>query len=90
MVLLRSTRITRTFSTCHHQADFGIEAEWHSSATSHGKSAWDGVGGTVKLLAARASLQCPYKHQIMIPFQKKNSISGPWIMFQEFISVTRV
>ena len=54
---------------CHHKADFGIEAEWHFSATSHGKSACDGLGGTVKRLAARASLHRPYEHQIMTPFQ---------------------
>ena len=42
---------------CFHEADFGISAEWHFSATSHGKGACDGVGGTVKRLAARASLQ---------------------------------
>ena len=54
---------------CNHQADFGIEAEWHFSATSHGKSACDGLGGTVKRLAARASLQHPYEHQIITPFQ---------------------
>ena len=35
-------------------------------ATSHGKGACDGVGGTV---AARASLQRPYKQQIMTPRQ---------------------
>ena len=39
------------------------------SATSHGKGACDGVGGTVKRLAARASLQRPYEQQIMIPRQ---------------------
>ena len=33
--------------------DFGVKAEWHFSATSHGK----GLGGTVKQLTARASLQ---------------------------------
>ena len=44
---------------CHHVDDFGVPAEWHFSATSHGKGACDGVGGTVKRLAARASLQCP-------------------------------
>ena len=27
-------------------------------ATSHGKNACDGVGGTIKRLAAHASLQC--------------------------------
>ena len=36
---------------------------------SHGKGASDGVSGTVKRLAARASLQQPYDQQIMTPFQ---------------------
>ena len=54
---------------CHYQADFGIKAEWHFSATSHGESTCDGLGGTVKRLAARASLHRPYKQQIMTPFQ---------------------
>ena len=52
---------------CYHQLDFGIEAEWHFSATSHGKGACDGIGGTVKRLAAKASLQRPYEEQIMTP-----------------------
>ena len=30
---------------CHHQADFGIKAEWHFSATTHGKSTHEGLGG---------------------------------------------
>lgn len=41
----------------YHEDDFGIPAEWHFFATSHGKSPCDGVGGTVKRIAARASLQ---------------------------------
>ena len=53
---------------CHHESDFKIPAEWHFSATSHGKSACDGVGGTVKRSAARASLQKPYDNQIMTAF----------------------
>ena len=52
---------------CYHESDFGIKAEWHYFATSHGKSACDGVGGTVKRLAARASLQMIYNDQIMTP-----------------------
>ena len=52
---------------CHHKDDFGISTEWHFSATSHGKGACDGLGGTVKRLAARASLQRPYNDQIMTP-----------------------
>ena len=47
----------------------GVPAEWHFSATSHGKGVCDGVGGTVKRLAARASLQRPYDQQIMTPHQ---------------------
>ncbi|CAF2174414.1 unnamed protein product [Rotaria magnacalcarata] len=42
---------------CFHEEDFGVKAEWHFFATSHGKGPCDGIGGTVKRLAARASLQ---------------------------------
>lgn len=40
-----------------HYTDFGVFAEWNFFATSHGKGACDGVGGTVKRQAYRASLQ---------------------------------
>ena len=33
---------------CLHQADFGLSAEWHFSATSHGKGACDGLEGSLK------------------------------------------
>lgn len=52
---------------CHHKQDFGIAAEWHFSATAHGKGPCDGVGGTVKRLAAKASLQRPLENQILTP-----------------------
>lgn len=42
---------------CHHKKDYGIDAEWHFYATSHGKGACDGIGGCVKRSAYRASLQ---------------------------------
>lgn len=41
----------------HHLQDFNISAEWHFFPTSHGKGPCDGLGGTLKRLAARASLQ---------------------------------
>ena len=50
---------------CCHKSDFGIDAEWHFFATSHGKGPCDGLGGTLKRLAAKASLQRPYNEQIM-------------------------
>ena len=37
--------------------NFGVEGEWHFFATSHGKGPCDGIGGTIKRLARRASLQ---------------------------------
>ena len=39
------------------ESDHGVPAVWHFWATCHGKNACDGVGGTVKRLARRASLQ---------------------------------
>ena len=41
----------------HHEQDLKIAAEWHFFPTSHGKGPCDGIGGTLKRLAARASLQ---------------------------------
>ena len=69
---------------CNHQADFGIQAEWHFSATSHGKGDCDGLGGTVKRLATKASLQRPYEDQIMTPLQLHQwaSKSIPGVIFE--------
>lgn len=50
---------------CYHKTDFKLDAEWHFYATCHGKSACDGIGGTIKRLAAKASLQRPYEDQIL-------------------------
>lgn len=47
-----------------HRQDFGVEAEWHFFPTAHGKGPCDGVGGTVKRMAARANLQLPPDRQI--------------------------
>lgn len=41
----------------NHKKDFGIDAEWHFFATSHGKGACDGIGDTVKRHAYHTSLQ---------------------------------
>ena len=53
----------------HHENDFVIKAEWNFFATSHGKNAYDGVGGTIKRLAARASLQRAVYNQILMSKQ---------------------
>jgi hypothetical protein len=49
--------------------EFGIKAEWHFYAPVHGNGVCDGLGGTVKRLAAKASIQRPYKEQILTAFQ---------------------
>jgi hypothetical protein len=41
----------------YHFEDFGVTAEWHFFATSHGKGPCDGVAGAMKRLARRESLQ---------------------------------
>lgn len=49
----------------YHNSNFGIEADWHYFPTAHGKGACDGVGGSVKRTAAKASLQLPPEKQIL-------------------------
>ena len=69
-MLHHSTKTGKKFlNLCHHKDDVKVKAEWHFSATSHGKGACDGLGRTVKQLAARASLQRPYNYQLMTPRQ---------------------
>src|SRR5215469_4308216 len=50
---------------CYHYADFALNCKWHFFATSHGKSACDGIRGTIKRTVAKASLQRVYNNQIL-------------------------
>ena len=52
---------------CFHEEDFGLLAEWNFFATSHGKTACDGIGGTAKRLTLKASLLRPVSNQILNP-----------------------
>lgn len=61
--------VKKSSNLCYHEKDFSLAAEWNFFATSHIKSACDGVGGTVKRLAARESLQRPYKGHILTPHE---------------------
>ena len=49
----------------HHEMDLGIPAKWHFHATAHGKGPCDGIGGNLKRLTARASLQASSKDLIL-------------------------
>ena len=57
--------VKKSLNLCNHESDFGMPAEWHFFATSHGKGPCDGIGGTVKRLATRASLQRPNEDLIL-------------------------
>lgn len=54
-------------SLLSHESRYGIKAEWHFFATSHGKGACDGIGGCVKNAARTASLQRNSQNQITTP-----------------------
>lgn len=51
----------------YYRDDFGTGAEFHFHATSHGKGPCDGLGGNLKRLARRASLQLPTSEAILSP-----------------------
>ena len=59
--------------------------EWNIFATSHGKSACDGIGGTVKRLTAKLSLQRPVNKQILTPQDMfdfcKEAVTGQLIVY---------
>jgi hypothetical protein len=48
----------------YHEQYFGLSAEWSFFTTNQEKGPADGTGGTVKRLAAKASLQRVYNNQI--------------------------
>lgn len=70
-----------------HEEDFGVRAEWHYSPTSHGKGPSDGLGGAIKRLASKASLQLPPEKQIQTPVQffewSRDNIGGMDIEFAD-------
>ena len=78
----------------HHETDFSIRAEWHFFATSHGKNACDGVGGTFKRLAQHAVLQRPITDQILNPVHlfefAKNEITGVTCFFVDTSDVEEI
>ncbi|KYN00525.1 hypothetical protein ALC62_09899 [Cyphomyrmex costatus] len=51
----------------NHKEDFGLDAEWHYSATAHGKSGYDGIGATFKREAYTASLRAKPSEAILTP-----------------------
>ena len=59
MVVQHSIKTVNIFLT------YGRKCTWSFFATSHCKSPCDGLGCTIKRLAARASLQRPIDNQIL-------------------------
>ena len=80
----------------YHEKDFGPVAEWHFFPTSHGKGACDGLGGTLKRLAARASLQRT-SNPIQTPKQlfewateSLSNISSKYVTNEEYVEADRI
>ena len=58
-------KIEKNFqNACLYSTGFQIDAEWYFFATSHSKSACDGVGGTEKRLTAKASCRKETLHRL--------------------------
>lgn len=76
----------------YHLRDFGIPAEWHFSATSHGKSVVDGIVGMIKQLVYHHSLRAHLPGdqittpQMMYEWVKEN-VSGVVAVFVPTSSV---
>ena len=51
----------------YHYCNYLLYAEWHFCTISHGKNACDGIGVTIKCMAAYASLQRSVTGQIFSP-----------------------
>ena len=49
----------------YHLSDFKLSANWNFFATSHGKSACDGIGGAIKRKLVHISLAQPFQNQIL-------------------------
>ena len=64
--IIKVTRTSQTYFITFKIV--GMASEWHFFATSHCKNACDGIGGTIKCLAAYTSLQTTIKGLILTPF----------------------
>ena len=51
----------------YHYCGYALYAEWHFFAMPHGKNTCDSIGGTIKQMAAYASLQRSVTGQILSP-----------------------
>lgn len=72
MVHLFNTKTISFVNLCYHKIDRCIDAKWHFSATSHSKSVYDGIGGTVKNLTTNASLRATDRNCILTPIDLFN------------------
>lgn len=74
-------------NVCCHEADFGIPCEWHFFATSHGKGACDGIGGTAKRAAYHESLRRPFSNQILTAEALFDYLDKKFVSVVKFIFV---
>ena len=79
---------------CFHKIDRKLDANWHFFATSHGKSACDGIGGATKRLARLWNLRAVDKNPVVYPIElfewAKTNISNIEYFFVSKEQVERV
>ena len=75
---------------CAHKSDFGLDCDRQFFATSHGKGACDGVGGTVKRATALESLRRPTREQITNATEMFEFLSDKFETTVNFVFVSRV
>lgn len=87
----------------HHKGDFGLDACWTFTATSHGKGAGDGIGAVLKSTARRVTLsknillssakdfyEFSHKHQLETANSSNTQNPGIHVFFLEAKEVERV
>lgn len=75
-------------NVCHHEEDFGgVSCDWHFFATSHGKGACDGIGGSAKRATYHESLKRPLSDQILTAEGMFEFLSNKFVSVIQFIYV---
>ncbi|KAJ8940674.1 hypothetical protein NQ318_017723, partial [Aromia moschata] len=74
---LNNSKILKILLICTTMQLTGIPAQWHFFATAHGKGPCDGIGGTIKRHAPRASLQLAVDKQITTSYELYAWASAP-------------
>jgi hypothetical protein len=86
MVVQLNTRIEKNLSTSTMNKIFCLSPKWYLFATSHEKGPADGIGGPMKRLAAKASLQRMYNNKIQTLMNYSITAAAIYTTLHSFMS----